>query len=542
MIYQVKCDDYLLLDTRVEDYKIYNPKVKLALNKVSEFTFTIYPSHEHFARLNKMKSIITVTQNNKLIFKGRILDFDQGFFNEKQVICEGVLAFFIDSIQRPYVYTGTVSNFLQMLIDNHNAQVDAYKQFVLGNVTVKDSNDYINRSDSEYSTTWNLINSALINTLGGYIVARHENNITYIDYLTEDDFNVLNNQGIEFGKNLLHVSKAAKGADIATIIVPIGATLEGADEPVTIKNLADDTTSEIKKVEDYIFNQAEINKYGKITKTIKFDDVKVAENLLTKAKAYYAALRNDKVTITLNAADMAAIDDDLNNFALGTKIYVKSSYHALDDYFLIDTLDIELLKPSNNKLTVGKSYNTFTEASASSNKSLDSVLKTVTSNNETNNMKFVELYQQLLTSIEASATEITMQVAENYYTKDNTDQKVSSLSTEFSQTKDEFNFQFNQFHQDIEAVSSNTAAQFENINKYIRFVDGNIILGEDGNELILQIQNDRISFLESNVEVAYFSNKKLYVTDGEYINSLKLGKFAFIPRSNGNLSFKKVVD
>ena len=135
-----------------------------------------------------------------------------------------------------------------------------------------------------------------------------------------------------------------------------------------------------------------------------------------------------------------------------------------------------------------------------------------------------------------------MQVAENFYTKDDTDQKVSSISTEFNQTKEEFNFQFNQFHQDVEAVSNNTAAQFENISKYIRFVDGNIILGEDGNELTLQIQNDRISFLENNVEVAYLSNNKLYVTDGEYINSLKLGKFAFMPRSNGNLSFKKVVN
>lgn len=540
MIYQVKCDDYLLLDTRVEDYKIYNPKVKLALNKVSEFTFTIYPSHEHFSRLSKMKSIITVTQNNKLIFKGRILDFDQGFFNEKQVICEGVLAFFIDSIQRPYSFTGTISDYLQMLIDNHNAQVDAYKQFVLGRVTVTDSNNYINRSDTEYSTTWDLINSSLINSLGGYIVARHEDDITYLDYLTEDDFNILNNQGIEFGKNLLHVSKAAKGADIATIIVPIGATLEGATEPVTIRNLADDTTTEIKKVEDYIFNQSEIDKYGKITKTIKFDDVTVADNLLTKAKAYYAALRNDKVTITLNAADMAAIDDDLNNFALGTKIYVKSNYHALDDYFLIDTLDIELLKPSNNKLTVGKSYNTFTEASASSNKSLGSVLKTVTSNTETNNIRFAELYQQLLTSIEASANEISMFVSENYYTKDTTEQLINSLNTEFIQTNNEFEFKFNKFIQDLNDFQSGNDAQFQNISKYIKFVDGNIILGEEGNQLTLQIQNDRISFMQNNAEVAYFSNRKLYVLDGEFLSTLKIGNFSFIPRTNGNVSFKKI--
>ena len=540
MIYQVFCDDYLLLDTRLEDYKIYNPKVKLALNKVSEFTFTIYPSHEHFSKLNKMKSMITVYQNETLIFKGRILDFDQGFFNEKQVICEGVLAFLIDSIQRPYSYTGTLYDYLKMLIDNHNAQVDDNKQFTLGNVTVTDNNDYINRIDTEYSTTWDLINTALINTHGGYIVARHKDNITYLDYLVEDDFNILNNQGIEFGKNLLHVSKAAKGADIATIIIPIGATLEGSDEPVTIKNLADDTTAEIKKVEDYIYNQEEIDKYGKITKTVKFDDVTQAENLLTKAKEYYASLKNDKVTITLNAADMAAIDDDLNNFSLGTKIYVKSIYHALDDYFLIDTLEIELLKPSNNKLTVGKSYNTFTEASAGSNKSLDSIIKTVTSTNETTNIKIEELSRQLLTSIEASATEIIMQVAENYYTKDTTNQLINSLNTEFTQTNNKFEFKFNEFVQSLNDFQSGNDAQFQNISKYIKFVDGNIILGEEGNQLTLQIQNDRISFMQNNAEVAYFSNRKLYVLDGEFLSTLKIGNFSFIPRTNGNVSFKKI--
>lgn len=540
MIYQVLCDDYVLLDTRLSDYKIYNPKVKLALNKVGEFSFTIYPSHTYFDKLNKIKSMITVYQNNKLIFKGRILDIEQGFHNEKQVICESELAFLIDSIQRPYTFTGTISGFLQMLIDNHNAQVDTAKQFTLGNVTVTDSNDYINRSDSEYSTTWDLINSSLINTHGGYIVVRHSDNTMYLDYVTEENFNVLNNQGVEFAKNLLHVSKTAKGADIATIIVPIGATPEGSDKPVSIIDLANDTTSDIQKVEDYIFNQAEIDKYGKITKTVKFDDVTTSANLLTKAKAYYAALRNDKVTITLNAADIAAIDSDLNNFSIGTKIYVKSSYHALDDYFLIDSLDIELLKPSNNKLVVGKSYDTFTQASAINNKSLDSVIKIVTTANEGTNIKIEEVYQQLLTSVEASASEISMQVAENYYTNEEAQQLISSINTEFSQTKEAFNFQFNHFHQDIENVSANTEAQFENISKYIRFVDGNIILGEDGNELILKIQNDRISFLESNVEVAYLSNNKLYVTDGEYLNSLKLGKFAFMPRSNGNLSFKKI--
>jgi hypothetical protein len=87
-----------------------------------------------------------------------------------------------------------------------------------------------------------------------------------------------------------------------------------------------------------------------------------------------------------------------------------------------------------------------------------------------------------------------------------------------------------------------TREQFETIHKYIRFVDGDIILGESGNELTLRIENDRISFLDGGAEVAYFSNKQLFVLDGHFLNSLRVGSFAFLPRENGNLSLVKVGD
>lgn len=68
------------------------------------------------------------------------------------------------------------------------------------------------------------------------------------------------------------------------------------------------------------------------------------------------------------------------------------------------------------------------------------------------------------------------------------------------------------------------------------------MLGEEGNPLTLRIENDRINFMENGASSAYWQNRKFYAVDGEFINSLKLGKFAFIPRSTGNLSFTKVVD
>ena len=133
-------------------------------------------------------------------------------------------------------------------------------------------------------------------------------------------------------------------------------------------------------------------------------------------------------------------------------------------------------------------------------------------------------------------------VSEGYYSKDETNNMVSSVSTELHQTANSIDIRFNEISKDINGVESGADARFEEISKYIRFVDGNIILGEASNNLTLKIENDKITFFEGVNEVAYFSNRKLYVTDGEYINSLKLGKFTFIPRENGNLSFKKVVD
>ena len=94
----------------------------------------------------------------------------------------------------------------------------------------------------------------------------------------------------------------------------------------------------------------------------------------------------------------------------------------------------------------------------------------------------------------------------------------------------------------LQDQNKNTVSQEYQIQKYIRFEDGNIILGEAGNELTLRIENDRISFLDDGAEVAYLSNKKLVVLDGWFIHSLRVGAFAALPRGNGNLSIVKVVE
>ena len=155
-------------------------------------------------------------------------------------------------------------------------------------------------------------------------------------------------------------------------------------------------------------------------------------------------------------------------------------------------------------------------------------------NEELNTIR--EEMQTNITAIEQNIDEITMTALQDYVAKDEFTAYQETVSTEFTQTAEDFTFNFNNLSSQITTIEGDTQQQFQEINKYIRFVDGKIILGEAGNELTLVQQNDRISFIQNNTEVAYFSNNKLTVTEGDFLTSLKIGNFAFKPRANGNLS------
>lgn len=226
-MYRVYCDGALLYHSKLESLKIFNPSLELELNKTGSFVFTVYPDHPQYGRIQKLKSIITVYQGGDLVFRGRVLDDESGFYNEKHITCEGELAFLLDSVQRPYDYTGTIEGYLNLLVDSHNAQVEESKWFTVGKVTVTDPNDYIVRSNIEYVNIWEEMQRKLLDLLGGYIVVRHEGYINYIDYL--QDFTLLSPQKITFGENLLDLKRIRKGADIATALIPLGAKLQDGE-------------------------------------------------------------------------------------------------------------------------------------------------------------------------------------------------------------------------------------------------------------------------------------------------------------------------
>ena len=521
-MWKVFCDNNLIFDNKVEALQIFNPNLNIELNKAGSFTFTIYPSNPHFAKLKKLKSIITIYQKNKLVFRGRILNSTSLFHNEKQVTCEGELAFFIDTQQRYKAQTTTIGNYLTILLNDHNLYVDEEKTFKKGNIWA--SSEEITISDANYCTTLDALNN-LIEKHGGYLWVRHEEDGVYLDYL--EDFNLLNNQSIEFGKNLLDFSETIKGEELATAIIPIGK------DGITI--------AEVNGGRDYIVDEKAVEQYGFICKTVQFDNY-IKSNLLKKGQEYLEKSINLIGSLELTAVDLAGLNADFNSFELGTYVQVTSIPHNLNTKFLTKKMSINLLNPKSNKLVLGTTYSTFTERSVASTNATKEVI---------NNLKGVVVQEDLNEAIRQteektysimnqSADEILIKVGQDFVLKGDQQALIETINTEFSQTNEAFEFRFNEFSQDIDDVVEGANAQFQEINKYIRFEDGNIILGQENNELGLKITSERIEFLVGGNVIAYFSNRNLIVANGEFEETLKLGNFGFIPRTDGSLSFKKV--
>ena len=146
---------------------------------------------------------------------------------------------------------------------------------------------------------------------------------------------------------------------------------------------------------------------------------------------------------------------------------------------------------------------------------------------------------EAVAQIALTAEQIRSEVRRDYATNDQMSQVTETLSTLAEQSENNFTWTVTKVNEIIEDAAANdnlTREQLNLIHTYMRFGEDGLTIGKAGNPLTFRVVNDRLAFYMNDTEVAYLSDNKLYVTQAEILARLQIGKFAYEPQSNGNLS------
>lgn len=335
----------------LESMKVLNPKLVLEDNGAGSLSMKLPPMNVGYSSIVRMITDISVQKDGEEIWAGRVLSENKDFWNNRDLYCEGEMAFFNDSSQPPAEYSGlSVRAYLERLIAVHNSKVTPNRRFTLGAVTVVDKN--FPTYYTNYEKTMAILN-ALVEQYGGHLRVRKVNGVRYLDYLAE--YPDTCSQVIQFGSNLIDFTRKWDSTEFATVIVPLGNRLD--DSPIEALD-AYLTVESVNQGSMYVQSNEAVAAYGWIEKTVTWDEVSDPAVLLEKAKTYLTDLQFDNLELELSALDLHYLDVNTEAVKLLDEIRVISRPHGLDRMFPVKKLEIPLDNPEETQFTLGDSVKT----------------------------------------------------------------------------------------------------------------------------------------------------------------------------------------
>lgn len=335
----------------LESMKVLNPKLVLEDNGAGSLSMKLPPMNVGYSSIVRMITDISVQKDGEEIWAGRVLSENKDFWNNRDLYCEGEMAFFNDSSQPPAEYSGlSVRAYLERLIAVHNSKVTPNRRFTLGAVTVVDKN--FPTYYTNYEKTMAILN-ALVEQYGGHLRVRKVNGVRYLDYLAE--YPDTCSQVIQFGSNLIDFTRKWDSTEFATVIVPLGNRLD--DSPIEALD-AYLTVESVNQGSMYVQSNEAVAAYGWIEKTVTWDEVSDPAVLLEKAKTYLTDLQFDNLELELSALDLHYLDVNTEAVKLLDEIRVISRPHGLDRMFPVKKLEIPLDNPEQTQFTLGDSVKT----------------------------------------------------------------------------------------------------------------------------------------------------------------------------------------
>ena len=399
-MFKVYLENDCFYDDRMDNPHISGMSLELEENKAGSFEFTLYPQHPYYQAFERMKSIVTVTQNDEIVFRGRLLNTEESFRKERKFTCEGELAFLNDSLIHPDGNEGddgstsaTPIKIFTKIISDHNSQVTEERRFIIGVVSIDGFDEEVPYAYMDWEKSLDALED-LLERCGGHISFRHEQDGIYIDWI--DSYELME-QVAEFGKNILDITQTVEGGDIVTGILPTGDENKNTGYPTNIsemdipeneyhKQMFPITSSDLDLGKSFpingnltegntggllgkgnifgdkglvIVNKPLYEKYGAIIETRSYDGYPA--DWIDQALEEVDSLTGLMNTIEISIIDMAWLGGT-DFLKVGKKLKVSSKQHAIDGEYTIAKLDIDLQNPESNKISLDRVVSNFVDS------------------------------------------------------------------------------------------------------------------------------------------------------------------------------------
>lgn len=581
--------------------KLLSGLIKKEINAIPSFTFEMAANNPGLRIMNPYITHVEVknVKTGKLDFEGRVLIPTPSMENSgeirKKIVCEGIKAYLHDSRQ-PYLAekhwegdgerTG-LEEFIDTILDNHNRQVESYKKIYRGivNVTPFENSDDVTKG-LNYQDTYECIEEKLVESFGGeFDVRRGTDGLLYLDYV--EKFGGLKGTAIALGVNMQSMSQESDPTEMVTRLIPLGAKLGDTEteERLTIESVNDG--------KNYVIDEEAESVYGIHYATVTFDDVTIASALKSKGRQWLTVNNRIKQKNTVTALELGLIDKRYELLELYNSYPIENNLIGVDMSARVTSQTIDIISPEKSSMTFGdkstllsdyninqeKSTGELAERVGTVEKNFDTVKDTVNSmtktifssstptdtsvlwidtsetpplakkyNPDTVKWEVVNDSSEVIQSVRQEISSVVDQIPEKIsstvesktYLKGEVDKLVSQLNTIIEQLDDEVSIKISRVEGSVTDLEGNINATLADYTTYFEFKPDGLYIGTNTSVIKLRQSNDRLSFLENGVEVAYVSNRKLYITDAEITGSLMIVNFGFTQEINNSLSFGKV--
>ena len=545
-MYRILCDSYVLYDPRMPELFVFEPELAQKKNEPGMLTFKISKEHPHYGVLEKLKSRIKVYRDDNQIWVGRAIEDERDLYENRWIMAEGVQAFLLDCILRPFTMDGTAVDIWQYILTQHNAQVNENQRIGIGTCDLSGS---FSIAIKEYLSAWQALKTCLLDVLGGYLIVRYdENDEPILDYLT--DVPDTSMQRIEFGENLIDFVLTKSASETYTACVPLGAALRDIDpESESDARL---TIESVNDGQEILIDAALSAEYGVIfapSSMTTWDEITDANVLMNKGRDWLSSTgARFKQTIKLSAVDLHNADANIESFRFLDKVVVSCGTLCPEETYVLSELTIPLNNPASTDIVLGDSRPSLVGEEIRQNSSVKNRIEIIESDYTTHG-EIKEIVQEQITqntSILQSAQQIILTALEDYVRTQDFIALQNTIQTSFSIMAGTIEANFTETASRISTLNGETSQQFESVRSFIRLISSGIVIGKSTSAIKLKLVNDVLYFFSGSEDsvttdsaIAYFSSGKLYVNDVQVLSSLRIGGYAWVPES-GNLNFKKI--